>query len=181
MFRRSIATEAHRARLARLTTYVASAKALSTFSWKAYKTEHVVVDNVGADPLSNPAQLIIVGQVSHGVSYLGPVGNFNAQFDNMAKAKLTFELELPAESSFASDYFRAVAALRRLQKDVAKSSDVRNLLVDASTSSAVKFGAPLFRPKVINVVRCFVYLMLNVKFADSRRRRGMSARRRYCR
>ncbi|KAF4580258.1 hypothetical protein EYR38_005733 [Pleurotus pulmonarius] len=66
----------------------------------------------------------------------------------MAKAKLTFELELPAESSFASDYFRAVAALRRLQKDVAKSSDVRNLLVDASTSSAVKFGAPLFRPKI---------------------------------
>ncbi|KAF4586094.1 hypothetical protein EYR38_009742 [Pleurotus pulmonarius] len=66
----------------------------------------------------------------------------------MAKAKLTFELELPSDSTFASDYFRAVASLRRLQRDIAKTSDTRNLLVDATTSSSMKFGAPLFRVKL---------------------------------
>ncbi|KAF4596422.1 hypothetical protein EYR38_007802 [Pleurotus pulmonarius] len=66
----------------------------------------------------------------------------------MGKAKLTFELELPADANFASDYYRAVAALRKLQRDVSKSSDIRNLLVDASPNTNIKFGAPLFRNKL---------------------------------
>ncbi|KAF9492786.1 hypothetical protein BDN71DRAFT_1509113 [Pleurotus eryngii] len=144
----NIATEAHRARLARLTTYIASARALSSLSWKALKTEHILVEDVTADPSTNPAQLIVVGQVSHGLNYLGPISNFNPQFDNMAKAKLTFELELPLDLSFASNYFQVVASLRRLQRDIAKTSDTRNLLVDATTSSSMKFGAPLFHVKL---------------------------------
>ncbi|KAG9225265.1 hypothetical protein CCMSSC00406_0007096 [Pleurotus cornucopiae] len=144
----NIAVEAHRACLSRLTTYVASARLLSNLSWKAVKTEFVLVDDVAADPVMEPLELVIVGQVSHSVSHLDPLGNFSAQFDNMARAKFAFEIELPTNPAFTADYYKAVSTLRRLQRDAAKSSDVRHLLVDGTTNSNIKFTAPLFRRKL---------------------------------
>ncbi|KAF9494036.1 hypothetical protein BDN71DRAFT_1432110, partial [Pleurotus eryngii] len=134
----SIAVEAHRARLLRLTTYVALAKVLSSLSWKAVKTEFVLVDDVTADPVTDPLELIVVGQISHGVSHLDVLGNFSAQFDNMARAKFTFELELPANPAFTADYYKAISTLCRLQRDAAKSTDIRHLLVDGSTNLNIK-------------------------------------------
>ncbi len=121
---------------------------MASFSWKAVKTQFVLVDHAAANPMTDAVQLIVVGQVGHGVSYLDPLGNYNSQFDNMARAKLSFELQLPSDAVFSADYYRAVATLRKMQKDAAKTADIRNLLSDTSMNSGIKFSAPLFRRKV---------------------------------
>ncbi|KAG5220804.1 CONSTITUTIVE PHOTOMORPHOGENIC protein [Salix suchowensis] len=142
-------------------TYLALAKVLSTLSWKAVKTEHVLVNDIAANPIINAVQLIVVSQVSHRTSYLGPVGNFNVQFDNMIKAKLSFDLKLPADPAFTFDYYRAMSALKRIQKEAVKTADTRNLFIDTMMNSDNPDYFPTSNnwPVPTNTSQAFLHMM----------------------
>ncbi|KAF9489728.1 hypothetical protein BDN71DRAFT_1455643 [Pleurotus eryngii] len=89
----------------------------------------------------------MVGQVGRGGGALKPHGSYNPSFNNFPKAKITFELELPKDASFAADYVRGVAFLKRLERNARPAVEGRNLFLDSSAHSNIRFGAPLFRPK----------------------------------
>lgn len=100
-----------------------------------------------ADPLLDPIQLVMVGQLSRGGANLKPLGSYSPQFNNLAKAKISFELEMPAHGIFAGDYLRGVALLRKLEKNALPALESRNLLVDSTAHSHVRMVAALFREK----------------------------------
>ncbi|KAF9488077.1 hypothetical protein BDN71DRAFT_1513392 [Pleurotus eryngii] len=120
---------------------------LSNLSWKAVKTKFILINNVMANPIAEPLELVIIRQISHDVSHLNPLGNFSFQFDNMAKAKFAFELELPENPAFTTNYYKAVSTLQCLQRDATKSTDIRHLLVNGLTNSNIKITTSIFHQK----------------------------------
>lgn len=120
----------------------------TTLCWKACDRQQILVADQHADPFLNPIVLEMVGLVGRGGASLKPHGSYNPAFKNFPKAKLAFELEMPKDAIFAADFVRGVAFLKRLERNARPNVDGRNLFVDATVQSSIRFGAPLFRPKV---------------------------------
>ncbi|KAF9495646.1 hypothetical protein BDN71DRAFT_1430863 [Pleurotus eryngii] len=127
--------------------YVGSLRVSSALCWKTSDREHVLVADQLDDPFVDPIVLEMIGQVGRGGGKLNPHGSYKPNYDNFNKAKITFELEMPKDAVFAADYLRGVAFLKRLVRNARPAVEERNLLVDSSAHSNVRFGAPLFRAK----------------------------------
>lgn len=134
--------------------YVGNLRGPTTLCWKTSDREHVLVTDQLADPFVNPIILEMIGQVGRGGSSLKPHGSYNPTFKNFPKAKIAFELEMPTDAMFAADYLRGIAFLKRLERNARPSVEGRNLFLDSSAHSNVRFVAPLFRVKVRASVLC---------------------------
>lgn len=128
--------------------YVGNLRGPSMLCWKTSDRKHVLVADQLADPFVNPIVLEMIGQVGRGGSSLKPHGSYNPAFKNFPKAKIIFELEMPKDAMFAADYLRGIAFLKRLERNARPSVEGRNLFIDSSARSNVRFVAPLFRAKV---------------------------------
>ncbi|KAJ8517279.1 hypothetical protein ONZ45_g5521 [Pleurotus djamor] len=138
---------AHRASMTRLATYVATARLIDRLFWKDYKGGQVLVGDPKADPAFDPVELILVATVTRGSSSLGALGNYNPDYENMAKAKISFTVEAPADPGFNRDYAAAVQLFRRLQESAAQGPNRKNLLASPTPNSNVRVSHALFRKK----------------------------------
>jgi hypothetical protein len=142
-----------------LSNYAASPNILNTTMWQHTDTGLEVVDPSNELPL----KIFIVGRISTFRLKSGPAGNHMKNgFGSLDKAKYQLHMSRPADPELGADYNAAIANLETLQRQVATTTDIRNMVITDVTGKMIRFVRNIFTLRVSYLSLLLLLLLTKV-------------------
>lgn len=91
---------------------------------------------------------IVVGTVSETRFKMGPVGNYNPEFNKLKDAKYTFGLDEPTNPDFRPDWATAVKALETAENMIQGTNDHRHFIEKIGNLRSLRLSARVLQEKV---------------------------------
>ncbi|EDR02455.1 uncharacterized protein LACBIDRAFT_332326 [Laccaria bicolor S238N-H82] len=123
--------------------YCASPNWNSRVGWANSKSGQILVDAKSGDEMF----CIVVGTVSETRFKMGPIGNYNPEFNKLKDAKYTFGLDEPTNPDFRPDWATAVKALENAENLIQGTKDHRHFIEKIGNLRSLRLSARVLQEK----------------------------------
>ncbi|EDR08202.1 uncharacterized protein LACBIDRAFT_327239 [Laccaria bicolor S238N-H82] len=132
-----------RNRLIHTAQYCASPNWNSRVGWANSRSGQILVDAKSGDEMF----CIVVGTVSETRFKMGPVGNYNPEFNKLKDAKYTFGLDEPTNPDFRPDWATTVKALEDAENMIQGTKDHRHFIEKVGNLRSLRLSARVLQEK----------------------------------